>query len=73
MHSVNIFCFGFGQVAKNFIKKIQSENIKVNLSTTSTGETCKKNINGIDYDNFFSRTSLMMIILLKTSKKQTIF
>ena len=53
MNSVNIFCFGFGQVAKNFLDKIKSENLKINLSTTSTGETCQKNINGVNYKNFF--------------------
>ena len=53
MNSVNIFCFGFGQVAKNFLDKIKSENLKINLSTTSTGDTCQKNINGVNYKNFF--------------------
>ena len=46
MDKVNIFCFGFGQVAKNFIYKIKTENLKIDLSTTSTEKTCKKNING---------------------------
>jgi len=53
VNSVNIFCFGFGQVAKNFLDKIKSENLKINLSTTSTGDTCQKNINGVNYKNFF--------------------
>ena len=53
MNSINIFCFGFGQVAKNFLNKIKSENLKINLSTTSTGETCQKSINGVNYENFF--------------------
>ena len=53
MNSINIFCFGFGQVAKNFLNKIKSENLKINLSTTSTSETCQKSINGVNYENFF--------------------
>ena len=53
MNNVNIFCFGFGQVAKSFINKIRSENFKISLSTTSTSKTCKKNINGFDYENYF--------------------
>jgi nucleoside-diphosphate-sugar epimerase len=53
VNSINIFCFGFGQVAKCFINKIKSENLKINLSTTSTGETCQKSINGVNYENFF--------------------
>ncbi len=53
MDKVNIFCFGFGQVAKNFIYKIKTENLKIDLSTTSTEKTCKKNINGFNYKNYF--------------------
>ena len=53
MDKVNIFCFGFGQVAKNFIYKIKKENLKIDLSTTSTEKTCKKNINGFNYKNYF--------------------
>ena len=53
MKNINIFCFGFGQIAKNFIKKIQLENIKINLSTTSTKDTCIKDINDLKYESFF--------------------
>ena len=53
MININVFCFGFGQVAKNFIGKIKSENFKINLSTTSTSETCQKSINSVDYKSYF--------------------
>jgi|TARA_B110000967_G_C18838751_1_gene538203 nucleoside-diphosphate-sugar epimerase len=53
LSSINIFCFGFGKVAKNFINKIKSENFKINLSTTSTTKTCQKSINGLNYENYF--------------------
>jgi len=53
MSDINIFCFGFGQVAKNFINKIRLENSKINLSITSTSKTCKKNIDGLYYENYF--------------------
>jgi nucleoside-diphosphate-sugar epimerase len=53
VNNINIFCFGFGEVAKNFINKIRSENSKINLSTTSTSKTCKKSINGFDYESYF--------------------
>ena len=53
MDNINIFCFGFGQVAKNFINKIRSENLKINLSITSTSKTCKKNIEGFEYQSYF--------------------
>ena len=53
MRKINIFCFGFGQVAKNFITKIKSENYKISLSTTSTSKTCEKSFNGFNYENYF--------------------
>ena len=52
MNSINIFCFGFGQVANNLIKKLVSENYKINLSTTSTSETYKKRINEVEYTSY---------------------
>ena len=45
MNNINIFCFGFGQVAKNFINKIQSENINFNLSITCRDLTKEIEIN----------------------------
>jgi len=53
VNNINIFCFGFGQVAKNFIYKIRSENFKINLSTTSRSKTCKKNIDAFEYESYF--------------------
>ena len=41
---MNITCFGFGQVAKNFIKKIYSENLKINLTVTSRDKSEKKKV-----------------------------
>ena len=58
MKKFNIFCFGFGQVAKNFIKKINTKNIKINLTVTSRENTSKKVFDGIEYDSFqFSQDS----------------
>ena len=42
MKDINIFCFGFGQVAKNFIKKLSVEQYNINLSATSKSESSKK-------------------------------
>ena len=53
MKNINIFCFGFGQVAKSFLTKIDLENYNINLSTTSRNETSKKNFNGINYQNYY--------------------
>ena len=52
MKNMNIFCFGFGQVAKNFIKKLKSENFKINLSTTSRNETNTQKFEDIKHTNF---------------------
>ena len=51
MKKINIFCFGFGQVAKNFIYNL-SKRYDVNLATTSRDETKKKKIYGINYINY---------------------
>jgi len=45
VNNINIFCFGFGQVAKNFINKVQKENINFNLSITSQDSTKEIEIN----------------------------
>ena len=52
MKNINIFCFGFGQVAKSFIKKINFEGYKVNLSTTSRDTSSERNFNGITYQSY---------------------
>ena len=39
MTNINIFCFGFGQVAKTFIQKLKLENFNINLSATSRKKT----------------------------------
>ena len=52
MSTMNIICFGFGQVAKNFIKKINDEGILFNLTTTSREETKNKKFENVDYQSF---------------------
>ena len=52
MKKMNIFCFGFGQVAKCFINKINLKNYNINLSVTSRIKTSKKNFDGIEYQNY---------------------
>jgi nucleoside-diphosphate-sugar epimerase len=51
METMNIVCFGFGQVAKNFIKKINSENLKINLTVTSRKKSDKKSFDNLDYES----------------------
>ncbi|MDB9740747.1 oxidoreductase [Candidatus Pelagibacter ubique] len=52
MKDIDIFCFGFGQVAKNFIKKLSVEQYNINLSATSKSESSKKKFNGINYNSY---------------------
>ncbi|MDC0441565.1 oxidoreductase [Candidatus Pelagibacter ubique] len=52
MKDINIFCFGFGQVAKNFIKKLSVEQYNINLSATSRSESSKKSFNSINYNSY---------------------
>ena len=58
MKKINIFCFGFGQVAKNFIKKINEKNIDISLTTTSRENSNKKSYENIAYESYqFSENS----------------
>ena len=51
MEKMNIICFGFGQVAKTFIKKINSKNVKINLTVTSREKSNKKSFDNLDYES----------------------
>jgi nucleoside-diphosphate-sugar epimerase len=58
MKKKNIFCFGFGQVAKNFIKKNNLENLDINLTVTSRKESGKKKFENKSYESYqFSEDS----------------
>ena len=58
MKEINIFCFGFGQVAKKFIEKINKEKIHLNLTTTSRKATGVKDFKNISYKSYqFSEDS----------------
>ena len=52
MKNINIFCFGFGQVAKNFIKKLITERYDIKLTITSRSESQKKKFNGVNYNSY---------------------
>ena len=52
MKNINIFCFGFGQVAKNFLKKLHTEQYNINLSVTSRSKSSEKIFNEINYNNY---------------------
>ena len=52
MKDINIFCFGFGQVAKNFINKLNTEKFNINLTTTSRKKTSIKKLDNITYKSY---------------------
>ena len=56
MEKINIFCFGFGQVAKNFVKKLSIEKYNINLSTTSRSKSSKEIFKGINYNNYLFKS-----------------
>ena len=52
MHEINLFCFGFGQVAKEFINNLLKNKIKINLLVTSREKTGEYNYSNLKYINF---------------------
>ena len=52
MKTKNIICFGFGQVAKNFIKKINDQGISFKLTTTSREDSKNKKFENLSYESF---------------------
>ena len=52
MSKLKVFCFGFGQVAENFINKLINEKKNFDLSVTSRQETHKINFNNIKINSY---------------------
>ena len=52
MDTMNIICFGFGQVAKNFIKKLNDQGVSFKLTTTSREESKNKKFENVNYESF---------------------
>ena len=52
MKKMNIVCFGFGQVAKNFIKKLNDDRVLFNLTTTSREKSKNKKLDNLNYQSF---------------------
>ena len=65
MNKLNVFCFGFGQVAENFIKKLKTEKIPFQLTATSREETKSKNFEDINYQSFHFDEKKFDINLIK--------
>ncbi len=69
MYEINLFCFGFGQVAKSFINKLLKNKIKINLITTSRNKTGEYNYSNLKYINFNFDEKSFDQNLLKEIKK----
>ena len=69
MSNLNIFCFGFGQVAKTFIQKLKLENFNINLSTTSRKKTHTLKFDNINYTSFQFEGDDYDIELIKNLEK----
>ena len=52
METMNIVCFGFGQVAKNFIKKLNNNGVSFKLTTTSRERSDTRIFENTNYENF---------------------
>jgi hypothetical protein len=73
MKEINIFCFGFGQVAKNFINKLSIEKYNINLSTTSRSESSRENFKGINYNSYlFNSDKFDQNLLVKLKEAEHI-
>ena len=52
MNKIKLFCFGFGQVAKYFVKKIIKEKIALDLNVTTRKKTHNFIFEGIDLNSY---------------------
>ena len=52
MSKIKVFCFGFGQVAKYFIKKIIKENQALELNVSSRQKTQNLKFEGLDFNAY---------------------
>ena len=66
MSKIKVFCFGFGQVAKYFVKKIIKEKQVLELNVSSRKKTHSFTFEGIDLNSFeFSEKKIDKNIYLK--------
>ena len=65
MSNFKLFCFGFGQVAKYFVKNLIEKNYKFDLITTNTTDTQTKKISNLNYKTYFFKDDKFDNHLLK--------
>ncbi len=71
MEKINIFCFGFGQVAKSLIKKLYFEKYSFNLVTTTRQNTNEKKFENIKYKSFQFDIDKFDVNIVEEIKKAT--
>ena len=52
MSKIKVFCFGFGQVAKYFVRKIIKENKSIELNISSRQKTHPSKFEGLDLNSY---------------------
>ena len=52
MNKMKFFCFGFGQVAKYFVKKLLNENYTLELNVSSRQKTQIKTFEGLNFHSY---------------------
>ena len=52
MNKIKVFCFGFGQVAQYFIRKIIKKNIMIELNISSRKKTYTSKFEGLDFNSY---------------------
>ena len=66
MSKIKVFCFGFGQVAKYFVKKIIKEKQILELNVSSRKKTYSSSFEGIDFNSYeFSEKKIDKNIYIK--------
>ena len=65
MSNFKLFCFGFGQVAKYFVKNLIDKNLKFDLIATNTTATQTKKIENLNYKTYFFKDDKFDVNLLK--------
>ena len=73
MNTKNIICFGFGQVAKNFIKKLKDQGATFKLTTTSREDSKTKEFENIIMKVFNLQRKVLIKTLYQDLRKQIIF
>ena len=71
MSKIKVFCFGFGQVAKYFVKKIIKEKTAIELNVTSRKSTHNLKFEGINLNSYeFNNKKIDKSINTKNSRSR---